>query len=509
MRNISIKSILAILILVGAAGIVSTAAISYASFNKLEAQADATMLAKDAVADILPPPLYLVELRLTGSMAVEGTISAAQARQEANRLKREYIERIEFWQKNATHDAERELLKEQHAHGLKFIEAIEKNVIIPLEEGRASSAKEGLAAAHAAFQLHRKSVDHTVQSANQLAQTEITGLHATASAGLLWIAGAMAAAIAIMALIAKLAFGAVLNPLRECKRLVEAIAGGDLSKNIQTERADELGDLMRSMAAMSSRLKALISEVQSGVLQVSQSSREIATGNQDLSRRTEGQAAALEQTAASIAELQVTVEASAKTANTINTTTQNTSLVATQAGQQMNAVISSIKHISESSQKIAEIIRVINDISFQTNILALNASVEAARAGELGRGFAVVAEEVRRLAQRTSSASVEIGSLIAESVQNVEEGSSQVAQAGQTIEEVLEAINKVKTMMAELTNSTTIQAQGLSQINEAAKSLDHNTQQNAALVEESTAATQALNTMADNLNRVIGQFKTA
>jgi methyl-accepting chemotaxis protein len=243
--------------------------------------------------------------------------------------------------------------------------------------------------------------------------------------------------------------------------------------------------------------------------QVASASGEIAHGNQDLSSRTELQASSLQQTAATMDELGATVRNNAESARQADQLVQGASGVALKGGETMTQVVETMKGISESSRKIADIIGVIDGIAFQTNILALNAAVEAARAGEQGRGFAVVAGEVRNLAQRSAQAAKEIKGLIGDSVQRVEQGSLLVGDAGRTMQEIVGAIQRVTGIVAEISAASSEQSSGVTQVGQAVAQMDQTTQQNAALVEESAAAAESLRQQAGELLRSVAIFKLA
>ena len=306
---------------------------------------------------------------------------------------------------------------------------------------------------------------------------------------------------------ATLILRSITRPLNEAVTLADRIAEGDLSANITVDRSDELGRLLRSLNAMTERLRSVVGQVRSGVESVSSASGQIATGNQDLSARTEQTAANLEETAASMEELTATVTQSADTARQANQLASTAAQAAEQGGRVVQQVVHSMGQITDSSRKIADIIGVIDSIAFQTNILALNAAVEAARAGEQGRGFAVVAGEVRSLAQRSAEAAKEIKQLITTSVDNVQSGSEQVELAGKSMTEIVSSVRRVSDLIGEITASSTEQRDGINQVNQAVSNLDQMTQQNAALVEESSAAALSMQEQARRLSEVVAVFK--
>lgn len=299
----------------------------------------------------------------------------------------------------------------------------------------------------------------------------------------------------------------VSQPLAELSQAVEAVAAGDLTQPVTTERRDDIGMLMQKVEGLRQRYLRIMSQVRCAVDSITTASGEIASGNQDLSHRTEQTANNLQETAHRVAQLTSTVQLSADSARQANQLAASAAEVAERGGSVVRQVVSTMDDINQSAKQIADIIGVIDGIAFQTNILALNAAVEAARAGEQGRGFAVVAAEVRSLAQRSAEAAKEIKNLIGNSVIKVESGSKLVKAAGDTMGEIVASVQRVSHIINQIKAAADEQSMGIGQVNAVISELDQMTQQNAALVEQSAAAADSLNEQAEHLARGVQIFK--
>ncbi|HRG06076.1 MAG TPA: methyl-accepting chemotaxis protein [Acidovorax defluvii] len=338
----------------------------------------------------------------------------------------------------------------------------------------------------------------------QEARQGVDTLAATMS-GLIGVA--LVLALAVLIPLTTLSVRSITRSLAQARDLAERIAGGDLSRDTQALNHDEVGQLVTAMGRMQQSLRGLVRQVQDAAGNISTASSEIATGNHDLSQRTEQTAANLEEAASSMEMLTSTVQQSAQASRQASDFASSAAEVAARGGAVVSQVVSTMDQITTSSRKIADITGVIDSIAFQTNILALNAAVEAARAGEQGRGFAVVASEVRSLAQRSAGAAKEIKELIGSSVERVEDGSRLVSQAGQTMTEIVGSVRRVSGIIHEITASAAEQSDNIGHISQSVTQLDQMTQQNAALVEQSTAASESLREQALQLTRAVSQFK--
>jgi methyl-accepting chemotaxis protein len=318
-------------------------------------------------------------------------------------------------------------------------------------------------------------------------------------------------ALAALGFVSWLIGRSITKPINHAVRVAQAVASGDLSLQIEASGKGEMGQLMGALKLMNQSLNSKMSQVM-GQLRISgeaiaTASRQLVQGNMNLSSRTEEQASTVEETAASVEELSSTVKQNAQNAHEAKELAELASGVASRGGEVVSRVVSTMDQIHKSSKKISEIISVIDGISFQTNILALNAAVEAARAGEQGRGFAVVASEVRNLAQRSAAAAKEIKGLIGDSVGKVELGSKLVAEAGQTMTETVDSIRRVTALMFDIANASQEQSEGIEQIGQAITQIDDVTQQNAALVEQASAASESLERQSDGLAELLRAFR--
>jgi len=299
----------------------------------------------------------------------------------------------------------------------------------------------------------------------------------------------------------------ITRPIKENLTLAEHITSGDLTSEVTVYSEDELGKLTRTMSVMNNRLNEMVGGIRESVIHLASASTQIAVGNADLASRTEQQSAAVVETAASMEQLTSTVKLNADNAIQASVLATSATNDAREGGKVVDEVISTMHGIADSSKQITAIISVINGIAFQTNILALNAAVEAARAGEQGRGFAVVAAEVRNLAQRSASAAKEIETLINNSVSRIVTGTELVSMAGKKMADIVMSITHVSHIISEISTSSNEQSQGIEQIGKAVTEMDATTQQNAALVHESSAAAVSLEHQAESLSQLVSVFK--
>jgi len=389
-----------------------------------------------------------------------------------------------------------------------FVDAAQKPIVAAL---RAGDSARATALVHGPmidlFAPVRASINALIQTQLDEAAKSDQASRSTYEIVRLVCLSGMAAGLILAGFVGAMLIKSIVRPLDEAVRIAGAVADGDLTQDISVRARDETGHLMRALNEMNAGLARIVGRVRTSTDTIASASGQIASGNLDLSKRTEQQAASLERTAASMEQLTSTVRQNADNARQANTLAQSASEVAAKGGTVVTQVVATMGAINTSATRIADIIGVIDGIAFQTNILALNAAVEAARAGEQGRGFAVVASEVRNLAQRSAAAAKEIKSLIDDSVQKVHHGSELVDQAGATMGEIVGSINRVTDIMSEIMAASEEQSAGIEEVNHAIVQMDQATQQNAALVEQATAAAQQLREEADSLATAVGAFR--
>ncbi|QYG08959.1 methyl-accepting chemotaxis protein [Janthinobacterium sp. PAMC25594] len=392
-------------------------------------------------------------------------------------------------------------------------DAIEPAIALRRQSGDAADVMasvvelEQLSKGKAAMDSMRVVLRQIIQTEQELLQQRVqNAADQRARTDIIMIGGGLVAALSA-ALLAVLLTKNITRPLHKAVAVAQRVAQGDLTGTIEVTTEDETGDLMRALSKMNTALTSIVREVRNGTDTIATASAEISAGNMDLSSRTEQQASSLEETASSMEELTSAVKQNADSAREARDQAESASDVAVRGGVMVSEVVEMMASINGSARKIVDIIGVIDGIAFQTNILALNAAVEAARAGEQGRGFAVVATEVRNLAQRSASAAKEIKTLIDDSVTKADMGSKLVDRAGATMQEVVQSVQRVNSIISDMAAASEEQRSGIEQVNDAIAQMDQVTQQNAALVEEAAAASSAMRDQAESLSQAVSVFR--
>jgi methyl-accepting chemotaxis protein len=485
------------------------------SFQALRTNAERAFVAKDVVADILPPPLYLIELRLVLSEAVEGSRKLGDARAALVQLGKDYAARAAYWQANPPYGLEKDLLGEQHRLGQQLLSAADTKVLTPLERGDAEAAREGLNAVHELYLRHRQGVDQTVVQGNRFAETSMAEFDAARQRGfgLLLVLGSLA--VVLIGISLWTLKRSLMRYLQEAREVAQNVASGDLRLPARAPRSpdqttvgrNELRQLRGDIRGMVVQLRALIASVQQGAGLIDGNSRSISQANAELSARAQLAVYDLESADEALKAMGEQTREGAEFAQQADQLTQQAGTLAERSSTDMQAVVSTMQDIEQSSRRIADIIGVIDGIAFQTNILALNAAVEAARAGEAGRGFAVVASEVRHLAQRSASAAQEIKQLIQGSGEQVERGSIAVQATRASISEMVGQVREVSGLIQNSSLSQQRQLQAILELQTLLDGIATRIKDNSGVVDQTAAESEELQSQAIALHEAAKAFR--
>lgn len=511
LQDISIAAKLKMAFLLLLLILIGMAVFSYGRMNRINTQVDQlgriNVPAMESVSGIR---IGMAQYRMGVTLALlsdggHRSDAAGQARRDGLGYAEKYLQiLVDF----AGNDDERATSRQLVASWKAYREMAEKAVALA-QAGQVAEAlqvADGSARRYGEIEGILKFITDSVSQ--ESAASVIDGEQAYLSARR-WLVLVSVAALLSTLLLARLLIRSIVAPLRRAVEAANRIAEGALDQTITVAGKDEIAQLLGAMQRMQQSLVGIVASVRREAEFVATASIEIASGNADLSTRTEAQAAALEQTAATMNELSATVQKNAHDARQASGTAQDASTVALKGGQVVEDVVQTMRGIESSSQRISDIIGTIDGIAFQTNILALNAAVEAARAGEQGRGFAVVATEVRSLAQRSSLAARETKALIGESVERIQAGARLVDSAGRTMQEIVAAVRSVSAIVAEISQASVAQSGDIAEVENAIRQLDDALQQNAALVEQSAAASESLKQQASNLLGTVSVFRIA
>ena len=485
------------------------------SFEQLHEDAERSFVAKDVVADILPPPMYLIELRLVLSQAVEQTLSPEQAGAELQRLQTEYLARQDYWTKKPPHGLEKHLLGEQHRLALKLLEQARTEVLDPLRRQDANAALAGLKKAHTTYQEHRLAVDETVKVSNLFAAEAMDSFGKARRHGFIGmlLVGGLAALLLGSSLWSLQK--AIMGALRQASTVARTVAEGDLRQQALEERSsasdassrNELRSLRGDISSMVLKLRELIARVQQGAGHIDSNSRSISQANAELSARALLEVHDLEQASAALQAMDAQAKLGASAAAEANERSQQAAGLARQGSADMQAVVGAMVEIEQSSRRIADITGVIDSIAFQTNILALNAAVEAARAGEAGRGFAVVASEVRMLAKRSADAALEIKQLIAGSSTQVERGAGAVQHTRSTIDAMVDQVAEVSRLIQGSSHELQQQLGSIAGLHELLDGIASRIRENSDMVDRTASESVELQTEGAQLHEAAKRFR--
>jgi len=496
-----------------AAGIAITVTISAVSIGKIRIGGPAyndIVQTKDLVADILPPPLYVIEAYLVANRALNQSMTIADAKSRISQLHKDYDERRSYWKASDLDAAIKDKLTEtSHAQVARFWDILDQKLMPAIERKDDAAARESYKELTQAYEAHRAVIDEIVTMSDALGKT-IEANSAQQGTVALWSIGAVDGALFILLIVGIAAISRrLVKPLLILGSGLERLSEGDLTVKMTAKFPPEYKRVQESFNSAVDNLQDIIGTVKASAREVTNASAEISISTTDLSQRTEEQAASLEETSASMQQIASTVKNNAASAQQASTAAAATREVADRGGAVAAKAVHAMAKIEDSSRKIADIIGVIDEIARQTNLLALNAAVEAARAGEAGRGFAVVASEVRNLAQRSAQAAKDIKELITNSGSQVKDGVELVNQAGGALTEIVESIKSVSSIVSDIASASTEQAAALEQIHKVIAQMDEMTQQNSALVEENAATAKTLQNQAHAMDERVDFFQVS
>ena len=508
--RLHLKHALMGLALVGAAGILGVGGMGWRSVGLVNTELDQATAMGDAMrasalADMMHDAIRADVLQSILSGQTDDPKGVAQAKADLAEHADELMVQLEAVRKADIPDAVRAQMDAALPAARAYAEA--GKAIQALVEGDPADARANLPAFNQAFEALETGLAAPGEALEAHAEALKTNGQAHVTSAKVQIVAANVIGLLVLAVLAWRIIQKILLSIANASRLTQAVSGGDLTQSIQVTGYPEIRVLLHHLNEMNGNLRTVVGEVRDAAMAVATGGQQVALGNHDLSRRTEQQASALEQTAAAMHEVSTSVQQNAEQVQQASALALTASEVAQAGGSVVGEVIQSMQRIDGSSRKIADIIGVIDSIAFQTNILALNAAVEAARAGEAGRGFAVVASEVRSLAGRSAEAAREIKGLISASVQEVNQGTLLVNRAGDTMGDVVSAIGNVTHIMQGIAGALREQTQGVQQVSEAIAHIDQTTQQNAALVEEGSAAAQSLGEQSARLVENVAVFR--
>ena len=476
------------------------------SESRLSQASQRAFVAKDVVADILPPPMYLIEMRLLLSQALEGRLDTAQAKSELARLDKEYQARVSQWQANPPFGLEQDLLGAQHQAAVELIGAAQL-MLARLDAGDPDAARQQLGVVHALYLKHRAAVDVTVVRGNALSSQSMAEFDATVERGRSLQLLLLGLSVLGLGLLSWQLARSVTRPLDQAVDLAEAVAGGDLSRQVAVEGRDETARLLQSLERMRTQLGDMVSELRQGSLRMASVCAQIHAGNLDLKSRTAGHLDELGHVRGNLAEVTRMISHSAQAAEQAAGLVESVETAARRGQEAMGRMSETMSGIAASSARVSEIVGVIESIAFQTNLLALNAAVEAARAGDQGRGFAVVATEVRMLAQRSSMAAREIRTLAADSTRQVGSGTDLAAGTARAIVDMATQVETMNRLVKDIWETTFAQTSGIAQLGEAVEMLSKAGDANVTLAEQSSQATASLEDEARRLTGSVSRFR--
>ena len=506
LNSVSISTRQIALAVVSALVVCACVGVGIGMTRKLTASTEVAFVAKDVVADILPPPMYLIEMRLVVSQLLEGQLAPDLATKEVDRLDKEYQARVAHWSAHPPHGLESSLLGTQHTQGQAFIAAA-RALVQRQASGDAAGARALLPALHQQYLAHRAGVDVTVVAGTAMAESAMADFASTVSVAQLSLLVILAMGLVSVVGLAWVVSRSIVRPMLHAVTVAESVAEGDLTCRIDTSGRDEPAQLLQALDRMCRSLGTIVSEVRGNSQRVATASAQMAAGNANLQSSTDAHQRELQATSHTLKEVTGFVRQNSEAAESANALAKSTTETAEQGVAAVREVGNTMAGITESSARVGDIVGMIETIAFQTNLLALNAAVEAARAGEQGKGFAVVASEVRQLASRASGAAREIKSLVNTSRDEVQAGANLTAGANQAIQEMVGRVQQMSALVNGIWETTFAQSSGIGMLDDAITALAREATQNATLVTQTADLARHLADDANTLAAVVARFK--
>jgi len=505
-NRISIGARQGLLALISLLVVCTCVGVGVSKTHQLAETSRVAFVSKDVVADILPPPMYLIELRLVLSRALEGGLEPADASREVERLTGEYAARVKHWQANPPFGLETDLLGQQHEQGERFI-AGARQLMATLTAGDADGARRQLPALEALYRGHRHGVDRTVVAATRKAEASMHDFDATAERATRSLLVILVLSLALLITLSWLVVHSIVSPLLRAVQMARAVADGDLACKVRVHGRDEPAQLLRELNRMCDALAAVVTDVRAGSQQLATMGSQIAAGNGSLQQRTDSHRCELETTSQTLKEVTTFVRQNSEAAENAKQLADSTAKTASEGMAAVAEVGRTMEGITRSSAQVGEIVGLIENVAFQTNLLALNAAVEAARAGEQGKGFAVVAGEVRQLAGRARHAAREIRQLVQRSHGEVEAGGRLTAAASSAIQEMVGRVDEMNKLVHGIWDTTFAQSSGINMLDETVATLAEDARQNAGLVIETASVVDNLADNARQLEKAVAFFR--
>lgn len=504
LRSVATRQIWLALLSVAILG--ACAAVGIGVARELKGHSSRAIIAKDVVSDILPPPVYLIEMRLVLSQIMEGTMAPSKGVEEVERLAKAYDGRVQHWMDEPPFGLERHLLGRQHEHAKAFM-AQAREMAARRARGDEAGARALLPEAHVQYRAHRQAVDETVAAGAAMALGAIHDFELAAQRSERVLAVVTLIGVVAMLGLSWLLSQTIIRPIQRARDLATAVAGGDLRQQLEVDGEDEIAQLVQALNTMCRSLAAIVGEVRNSGLSLATASEQMASGSQDLKDRADKHQSELKSTSHALKAVTGFVSQNAEAAENASRLARETGATASHGVSAVDQVGQTMQGITQSSGRVADMVGLIQGIAFQTNLLALNAAVEAARAGDQGRGFAVVAAEVRQLATRANNAAREIKTLVDASRADVTAGGPLTEGARTSIRQMVGQVNSMSELVQGIWETTFAQSSGINMLDESMEVLARDAETHLAMVVQTTDLALTLQEHAGALTRAVQAFQ--